>query len=295
MMKSQSLALMLLSSLVVLGTMANENPNPIQTGPGSKLKIIDNSRVLTPEEVEKLPNKDELPVVVPLLKSPLSPAIQPKIGIVVNNDEKIPKKVVDEKAADVVADLNKQDESSAKLPPIPLIMPSFLNSVFEQNDDSSDLAATGEDSSKPKGFMNVLVLRSQRVEDSSNPEGGIKSSVVIMRYLPKSISSFFGNGGDQAVDSDQQQNTQKLLGGGDNDVDKKRIHLFGGDDDVDKKRIHLFGGDDDVDMKRMHMNMMGGEGDPDHNNGGRVELDENNKGVFTGGNEDVFANSDQHR
>ena len=91
-----------------------------------------------------------------------------------------------------------------------------------------------------------------------------------MRFLPKPITNWFG------VDSDNSDSSK----------------LFGGDDDVDNKRnSKLLGGDDDVDKKRVHL--LGGEGDPDRI---RLNLDENNKGVFTGGNEDVFSdNMDQHK
>lgn len=129
------------------------------------------------------------------------------------------------------------------------------------------------------GIVSVLLLKSQHVEESSDSSNGdsapqVKSSFVIFRFLPKSIGNIFGINDDE---------TTKL--GGETDPDKKRgQHLLGA-------------GDDDVDMKRHHM--MGGMDDPDHLM--RFDMDENsNKGVFTGGNPDVYASnpsssSDQHR
>lgn len=141
-----------------------------------------------------------------------------------------------------------------------------------------------------------MLIKSHRIDDSSSsdtpseslqPEGGVKSSgMIILRYMPKSFGKLFG--------FDQEDDTMPMhMLGGDEDVEKKREpqHLLGGKDDVDKKRMHLLGGDDDVDMKRIHL--LGGEGDPDRI---RLDMDENNKGVFTGGNDEVFSNNmDKHR
>lgn len=143
-MKSH-LVILLAIALVVC---ANENPE----NDGSKVKIIDNSRVLTPEEVAKLPDKDKIPVVVPLAKSPSISGIMPKIGVVVQSSgDESAKAVVDQKAAE-----NSNVNNEAKLPPIPIIMPSFLNNVFDQpimddsaSSSSSDSASSGDD--KPNG------------------------------------------------------------------------------------------------------------------------------------------------
>lgn len=245
--------------VLLVSALAYANENPSQDS--SKVKIIDHSRVLTEEEAKNLPNKDTIPVVVPLLKKP-NRVIDPKIGVPAD-------KPVVEPTLDV----------DQKLPPMPIIMPSFLNGIFEQpnlaqqpsSDDSSNL-----ESDKPKGIVSVLLLKSHRVDDlnqgsDANSDPNVKStSFVIMRFLPKPITNWFG------VDSDNSDSSK----------------LFGGDDDVDNKRnSKLLGGDDDVDKKRVHL--LGGEGDPDRI---RLNLDENNKGVFTGGNEDVFSdNMDQHK
>lgn len=146
-----------------------------------------------------------------------------------------------------------------------------------------------------------MLLKAHRIDDPSNPQpenqdSGVKSGgFIILRYLPKSIGSLFGaeeSDGSSSVDesTNDENSASKILGGAD-DVDHKRIHLFGGDDDVDKTRIHIFGGgDNDPDKKRF--NLLGGGDDPD-----RLRLDENNKGIFTGGNEDFNQNPvvEQHR
>lgn len=120
--------------LLLVSALAHANENPSQDS--SKVKIIDNSRVLTKEEVDQLANKDTIPVVVPLLKKP-NRVIDPKIGV-----------PADKPAAEPTLDADQ------KLPPMPIIMPSFLNGIFEQpdvpqlasSDDSNNL-----ESDKPKG------------------------------------------------------------------------------------------------------------------------------------------------
>lgn len=138
-MKSQRINLALVLLAVVVMAMANENPAKIELDnvAGSKVKIIDNSRVLTPEEIEKLSNKDKIPVAEPVFKDPSLPVIEPKIGVVVND-----KAAVDQKAA--------VNNNEPMLPPIPVMLGSpFLNGLFDQP-VSDDLSAADSGDDKPK-------------------------------------------------------------------------------------------------------------------------------------------------
>lgn len=273
----KNVTVLLVAALCCYLVAANENPAKVDLD-DAKVKIIDNSRVLTAEEVDKMAaaEKQSIPVVVPLLKKPARP-FEPKIGVVVNEEKPSePEQPKEQEKSETV-------DNNVKLPPIPLIMPPFLHNIFD-SPVSADSAPEVVDSDKPKGIVSVLLLKSQHIEtsDSSSDQQQpqVKSSFVIFRFLPKSIGNMFGLSGDDETDT---ASPSKAILGGETDPDNQ------------KRSQHLLGaGDDDVDKKRMRHHMMGGMDDPDHLM--RFDMDENsNKGVFTGGNPDVYTGQQQHR
>lgn len=221
-----------------------------------KIYVEDHSRVLTKEEVDKLVNKDSLPVAKPVDES---------------DKNKVKPKLVGDNAA--IEGVNKIDDGGVKLPPIPIIMPNLPFNLFDSNSDakaSDDQSTSDDDSSKPKGLIRLFIMHSsnnnnnkpsdddEEKSDASLSDGGVKSSsFVIFKIFSNSWGSLFGGPNDPDNEASAGAANQKLLGG---------------DDDVDKKRVHLLGG--------------GGENDPDRI---RFKLDDENQ-VFTGG-DDLTINS----
>lgn len=227
-----------------------------------KIYVEDHSRVLTPEEVDKLANKDSLPVARPVV-DPMPNKVEPKqAGLV--------------------------DDAKIKLPPIPIILPNIPFNLQLPNSNQNDDASNGDDApSKPKGIISVLFMHSSNnladANDDSKSDltddstgGTIKSSFVIFKVLSKSFNDMLGYGGADSssssignVDTDASTDTESKFG----------QKLFGGSDDVDHKRVHLLGG--------------GGDNDPDRL---RFKFDDDNtddvkQGVFTGG-DDIIINSE---
>jgi len=118
--------------------------------------------------------------------------------------------------------------------------------------DESKLANNGD---KKHGFMSIFLFKSnnqQNGQDQPSPfgseqqqqQGPVKSSILIMKILPKPFGGLFGSDTDP-------------------DNSKKQLHLLGGPSDPDSSaynKIHIFGSDSDlVDRFRDHGMMTGNE------------------------------------